>query len=522
MSNKKRAYRLEIGSAHDKFQSSRAKIQMFGGGFGNGKTTAGVIKALQIAKDYPGSNGLVARSTYPKLSSTVRKEFNYWTPPEWQARNVDSKQNLIELTNGSTINFSHVQQTGKSQESSTSNLLSATYDWILIDQIEDPEITEKDFLDLLGRLRGQTPYQGDDPTMPASGPRWFMVLCNPTRNWVYRKLVKPVHDLRAGIHNPDLMVDPETGDPMIEIVEASTYENKDNLPEDFISTLEGAYKGQMRERFLLGKWGAYEGLVYPEYDPTIHTIDHGVMENYYNMLLTEGVENNVHEAYDHGIAQPACYLFSFTDPVGNVFVMDGFYEKEQTIRALAKKMKQIREGYGIADDSLLETDDEFDEAVFGLRVLADPAVFRRTSGNSATVGRTVSGLFKDEGIKMQRANNDILSGIAKVQSYLYVDEYHRHPIYPDVVGAPRIFFSKKLDFLDREFVDYYWKKNTDGQYDDIPQDKNDHGMDTVKYLLTHRPRVATFRAKRNVLPPRRTRWREIDTPATSNKRHRYA
>jgi hypothetical protein len=46
-----------------------------GGGFGNGKTTAGVVKALELAKDYPGSNGLIARSTFPKLNDTIRKEF---------------------------------------------------------------------------------------------------------------------------------------------------------------------------------------------------------------------------------------------------------------------------------------------------------------------------------------------------------------------------------------------------------------------------------------------------------------
>jgi hypothetical protein len=74
-------------------------------------------------------------------------------------------------------------------------LLSATYDWIVVDQIEDPEITEKDFLDLLGRLRGSAEYTGDDPTMPRTGPRWIILLCNPTRNWVYREACKAITGL---------------------------------------------------------------------------------------------------------------------------------------------------------------------------------------------------------------------------------------------------------------------------------------------------------------------------------------
>ena len=56
---------LKENSLQDKFLHSRAKVQIYGGGFGNGKTTAAVIKALQLADMYPGSTGLISRSTYP-------------------------------------------------------------------------------------------------------------------------------------------------------------------------------------------------------------------------------------------------------------------------------------------------------------------------------------------------------------------------------------------------------------------------------------------------------------------------
>lgn len=522
-----RTYKIEQGSLHERFQNSRAKIQMFAGGFGNGKTTAAVVKALKLARDYPGSNGLVARSTYPKLSSTIRKEFDAWCPKDWQESNVDSKKNLIELKNGSVINFSHVQQTGKSGESSTSNLLSATYDWIVFDQIEDPEVTEKDFMDLLGRLRGQTPYQpvdSYDESMPSTGPRWFIIMCNPTRNWVYRKLVKPVHDLMKGIPNPDLMVD-EDGNPLIEIFEGSTYDNAANLPDDFISTLESTYKGQMKDRFLNGGWGAYEGLIYPDYDPTVHMIDHHLMENYFNELVRfGGAINNVIEGYDHGIAKPACYLFGFTNFQGDVFILDGFYEKELSIAQIAKRIRTIRASRGFASDIIpgtFSTDE--------LKIWADPSIFRRVSGNSKTVGTTTAGLFRDEGIRMTRGNNDVLNGIAKVQSYLYIDPYHKHPILVDEVGrpkvgAPRLFFSKNLTFIDQEIVDYYWNKDTTGEYEDKPMDRNDHAMDTLKYIFTSRPRVATanLRALPKFLPQKYSRWREAPDLVTSNPRkHRY-
>jgi len=493
-----RVYKIREGSLHDKFQKSRAKVQIFAGGFGNGKTTGAVFKALQIAKDYPGSNGLVARATYPKLNATIRKEVVAWCPKSWIKRDVNSKDNLIELTNGSIINFSYIAQGGKDKESSTSNLLSATYDWIVIDQVEDPEITEKDFLDLLGRLRGSTTYQGDDKSMPTTGPRWIILMCNPTRNWVYRKLIKPLQDLKVGIANPDLLVDTATGLPMVELFEGSTYDNKENLPEDFIKTQEAAYKGQMRARFLLGQWGAFEGLVYPQYDPSVHVIDHDVLEEYYQECF-EFSNITIIEAYDHGIAAPACYTYAFVDPFGNVFILDGLYEKELTVSVISREIKTIRKNYDFVPDD-------------AHRIIADPAVFRRSTGSSKSAGTTVSGLFKENNLRMERGNNDILTGIAKIQGYLELDTMHTHPITKNP-NAPYLYVSNKLTWFDHEIVDYFWKKDSAGEYEDTPTDRNDHAMDNLKYLLTKRPRIATFKPVRMPIPRRYTRWSENSNPS---------
>lgn len=504
-------YKLTEDSVQHHFQRSRAKIQIFGGGFGNGKTTSAVIKALQLARDYPGSNGLIARSTYPKLNDTIRKEFIKWCPGRWIKRQALSTDNVIELQNGTVVNFRYIQQQSKNSESSTSNLLSATYDWIVVDQMEDPEISEKDFLDLLGRLRGSAQYEGDDPTMPRSGPRWFIILCNPTRNWVYRKLVKPLHDLKAGIPNKDLLTD-DDGQPIIELFEGSTYTNKENLPEDFIKTLEASYKGQMRERFLLGHWGAYEGLVYPQYDTTVHMLHASVIWDYLDQLVTAGFSPTILEAYDHGIAKPACYGLAFADHDGNVFELDGFYEKECTIAQLSEMIFDCRHKL---HNILPMSNEEYQP------ILADPAVFRRTSGNAKTVGTTVSGLFRDQGIHMQRANNDIMGGIAKVQSYLTIDPEHMHPIY-STLGAPRLYFNNQLSWNDQEFSDYSWKKDTSGEHEDQPVDKNDHAMDKIKYMLTHRPKVAKYIKRATELSRSFQRWHErevVNQRGTRSHRH---
>lgn len=506
-----KTYKLKEGSVQHQFQHSRAKVQIMGGGFGNGKTTAGVVKALQLARDYPGSNGLIARSTFPKLNDTIRKEFLSWCPDKWVKRKALSQDNIVELMNDTTVNFRYIQQHGKSTETSSSNLLSATYDWIVVDQIEDPEITEKDFLDLLGRLRGSTEYTGDDPTMPRTGPRWIVLLCNPTRNWVYRKLVKPLQDYKNGIPNDNLMTD-EEGHPIVELFEGSTYTNRENLPADFIETLESAYQGQMRSRYLLGEWGAFEGLVYPQYDPVINMVSSAEIDNYLDKLILAGFAPNFIESYDHGIAKPACYGLAFVDHLNNVVEVDGFYLKEKRIDELAELIKEARAKLEMRVGPI-----EFSP------VLADPAVFRRVTGNSRTVGVTAAGLFQELGIDLMRANNDVVSGIAKVQSYLAKDSTHRNP-FTDELGAPHMYFNNKLAWIDTEITDYYWKKDTAGEYEDTPMDRNDHAMDRIKYSLTHRPRIAQLISKPSITVPRRNRWRETNggNPVTRLRRHRYA
>tara|TARA_Y100000310_G_scaffold263231_1_gene273298 strand:- start:6570 stop:8117 length:1548 start_codon:yes stop_codon:yes gene_type:complete len=503
-------YRLAEDSLSDRFLKSRSKIQLFGGGFANGKTASACIKAIKFAKDYPGSNGLMARSTYPKLNDTLRKEFIKWCPNDWIESFPKSQNasNTCTLKNGTTINFRYIAQQGKSgQEATTSNLLSATYDWIIVDQMEDPEIVHKDFLDLLGRLRGMTPYTGEDPTMPETGPRHFILTTNPTRNWVYRELVRPLHELGRGIINDRLLCEtdsdgrPIQGEnglpiPIIELYEGSTYENKDNLEPDFIQTLEASYNGQMRQRFLMGEWASYEGLVYPDFNQDVHIMSHHLIERYFRKLVQTTASMTYLEGYDYGLAVPYCYIVGFADPHGNVFLMDGEYAAETALEQQINSILAHRANYGIPDSN---------------HILADPDIFRRKSTGKKLVGRSIADIFLGDGIYCTRGNNDIKNGIVKVNQYLIPQRLHQNPIL-GTYDAPYLYVSDKLEWWVNEISDYYWRKSPTGEIMDEPIDRNDHAMDTSKYILSHRPSVATLLPK--IVNPDIgwRRWGEMDIP----------
>ncbi len=505
-------YRIFEGTLQDRFQASRYKIQMFCGGFANGKTAGAVIKALRLAKDYPGSNGLIARSTYPKLNDTIRKEFIKWCPDHWikSFPRSQNASNTCTLSNGTTINFRYIAQQGKStNEATTSNLLSATYDWIVVDQLEDPEIVHKDFLDLLGRLRGSTKYIGNDETMPASGPRWLIATTNPTRNWVYKKLVRPIHDLKDNHMNEDLLCETDHDGkwvrgkdnkpvPIIEVFEGSTYENKDNLEPDYIATLESSYKGQMRKRFLLGEWAAYEGLVYPDFDDYANVISHDLLLQYYNSLRLENYDIEFLEGFDHGLAVPSCYINGFIDDDNNVILLDGFYDAEIPLDMHILHIKEKRQEYKIPTDN---------------KIYADPDCFRRKSGTKSLVGKSIDAMMLEDGIHLRRGNNDIINGIVKVQQYLIKQRMHINPI-TGAYDAPHLYISDRLEFVINEFNNYYWKKDSSGDRLDKPTDKDDHAMDTIKYMLTNRPKMSTLIKFKKPKKPGWFRWGECALPDT--------
>ena len=510
---------IKRGSLQDRFLHLTNKVQVYGGGFGNGKTTAMVLKTLKLVQEYPGCTGLLARATYPKLNDTLRKEFIKWCPPEWiKSFPVgQNASNICTLKNGSQVYFRFIAQQGKQDGASTSNLLSATYDFVGIDQIEDPEITHKDFLDIFGRLRGSARYMGDDPDMPRTGPRWLMCACNPTGNWFYTKVVRPLHLYqRTGQITKELLcLRDQDGEPvlgadgkaqlLIGLVEGSTYELR-HIHEadggDFIQTQESMYQGQQRERFLLGHWASYEGLVYPQYDSAIHGLSRRDITEYLDELRANGYEPSWIEAYDFGQASPSCYELAFTTPQGQVIIADGFYKKEFALDEQFAEIARIR---GQWLGPMTETEPMF----------ADPSIFSRRAATRKLVGQSIASMFTEAGIPVQRGNNEIANGITKVQQYLAVNRRLAHPINK-TLGSPRLFMNRELTWFDDEITSYYWKTGSNDQRIDVPVDYNDHAMDTTKYLLSKQPDVGKFFTPDNQKVPSWMLWHESD----HNKRNR--
>jgi hypothetical protein len=202
----------------------------------------------------------------------------------------------------------------------------------------------------------------------------------------------------------------------------------------------------------------------------------------------------VYRGYDHGLSRHSCYGLFFVDDDANVLLLDGFRIAELTVNGAAKYISTLRAEYSIDDDEL--------SAVY-----ADPDVFRRKAGNARTVGETVAQMFSDEGIRMQRGNNDINAGISKNWQYLTPLPLQRTRSLGERM-SPHFYCSDRCSWFIDEITEYYFQR--DGRRDDRQAvDRNDHAMDMWKYAMSNRPRLARYTGKPD-LPPAWLAWHEIE------------
>jgi hypothetical protein len=207
------------------------------------------------------------------------------------------------------------------------------------------------------------------------------------------------------------------------------------------------------------------------------------------------------EGYDFGMAVPSCYLLSFVDEYGRIFVIDGFYKKEYSFEDQAREIRKIRAKYV----GLLEVD---------APICADPDLFRRkVMPGYKSLGTTIAQKYEgDYGIKMRPSDNSINSGIAKVSAYL--NTYSNMPRLDQTAKSSLIYFSDDLHFIAEEFGNYFWKKNPQGEEEDRPIDRNDHALDTIKYMLSFRPKPGEIIQKQHKATPAWMFWHEVDDNAT--------
>ncbi|MDD2226965.1 MAG: terminase family protein [Clostridia bacterium] len=183
------------------------------------------------------------------------------------------------------------------------------------------------------------------------------------------------------------------------------------------------------------------GLVYGEFDPSIHIIEP------FN-VPTEWYDNI---SIDPGLNNPLSAHWYAEDFDGNIYVIAEHYEARQTVLYHASKIKEICQ---TLNWPLFQGK---------VRALIDSASNQRTLAGE----KSVSELFNDCGILVSTSvNKDLFSGINKVKWFL-----------KDVENKTRLFIFKSCVNLIREIKGYSWGNG------EKPMKKNDHALDELRYYL---------------------------------------
>lgn len=227
--------------AQDKFIFSSKRFPAYVAAWGTGKTMSLCTRGLNASREFPKNRGLILRKEWVDLRDSTIKDFIELTKMK-----LNGDREAV-FNNGSEILFRHGEElTGR-------NLQNMNLGWFIMEQAEEFE-SDDVFEKLRGRLRlchgcKKVLVNG---IMRCICYQWGGVIANTNgHNWIYNKWKA----------NP--------GDEC-ELAEATTFDNQDNLPLNFIEDLKRLEheKPKVYNRFVMNSWDevdAVDVIIDPEW-----------------------------------------------------------------------------------------------------------------------------------------------------------------------------------------------------------------------------------------------------------------
>jgi len=226
------------------------------GGTRCGKSMAFLIKAMDTAQRHPRSRQLICRQTRTSLNDSILKDWRgkiLWTGHEAVSATASVEhQSAYRWKNGSEVVFAGLENA----RDTSSPILSSEWDRIYVCQAEETAISDWELL--ATRLSAfNTPYrQLTADCNPAAPSHWLNERFSPERVGKNRKRYPFRH-----YDNPFFY--------------KGLYPNGEWTKEgaEYMAILESTLTGIRRERFLMNRWVAAEGVILENWDPRVHLID---------------------------------------------------------------------------------------------------------------------------------------------------------------------------------------------------------------------------------------------------------
>ena len=392
-------YAKPLESQEAFLMSEKYEVMIYGGR-GGGKTRALCWKAFVHAA-IPGNLVLLCRKFGADIKATTLRtllkpsgDLPPVIPPQACVHYVGDRR--ISIHNGGDILYF-----GFDQEDRLGSLEPGC---IAID--EACQIDEDEYLMLMGGLRNAA-----DPN-----PQMLLATNPSTKSHFLYQHFQPENETARH--------------PERDCFHAPTSENETLRPA-YIEFLKGM-RPQYRKRFFEGKWGNFEGMIWSNFDRSIHVVERDPEEF-----------KRVFAGVDAGFTNPYFFGLFGEDEHGAFHLIDEIHRANLLQHEAVGKSLELVERYRRTLDA----------------VYIDPSA----AGLIAA--------FREADIPVMRANNDVLDGIAKVQSRLDTNSK---------LGTPLLTISPKCVKALAEIEGYVWKKN---EARDVPVKKADHSCDGIRYAI---------------------------------------
>ncbi len=232
--------------------------------------------------------------------------------------------------------------------------------------------------------------------------------------------------------------------------EFMSWEDNPFLPKKEIKLLEGALPESSLDARKFGKFSGGKGLVYPEFDESVHVIKPFAVPCEWQDVIS----------IDPGLNNPLSAHWYCVDWDGNVYVVAEHFAAGKDIDFHADAIKKICAKLGWKRDAQGRVHALIDSAA-GQRTLSSP--------------KSVAELFAERGIVVNtRVNKDVFAGICAVKSYLKRDN-----------GGGNLYIFSDCANMIEEFKGYFWAEG------DAPVKRDDHCMDELRYYIMSRPHAPT-------------------------------
>lgn len=209
-----------------------------------------------------------------------------------------------------------------------------------------------------------------------------------------------------------------------------TMEDNPSLSKKLRNRYKRLYSGAFYDRFVLGKWTASEGIVYPMFSPQKHIFKGDIECSRFIISC------------DYGTVNPSSFgLWGFSE--GKWYRLKEYYYASRT------------EGISRTDEEHYQALEQLADGFQIEKVVVDPSA-----------ASFIECIRRHGKFSVQKADNDVVSGIRRVCA---------------AIGQNKIMIHESCRDILREFSLYRWNNSSAG---DFPVKENDHAMDDMRYFVS--------------------------------------